>query len=363
MTFYYILWAVPFFFSLLYIYDSKRKPMLSVPIVLIAVVSFFVACRVDVGADWYNYVSLYKTGKTLSGEFERFEPLFMLSIKVLNFLRVSYQGFFFILSFLSMSSLMIIAKKFGIKNYYFVFLIYVSSIFCSYQLNTIRSGLMCVCVWIAFLMKSKGDLNKSILWCLIGVGFHYLGLAFIPVLFIIDRPYKKEFVLVAIALSYIAMFVNVGGYIVNMFPMLNDFERVSTYFDVSDSPEYGISVGSLFNLSVFLYCFFKYQDHYRIDLRFRIVLNAMFIVILFSGFFNSYVTIVSRFGQVLNLSLIFVWPMLFEKIPKREFRIALIIPVAVYLMLYYNRAFKVNEVLGYSLIVPFKFELASFFVL
>ena len=361
MTFYYVLWGTFFILSLPYLNNNKRESPFILLLLLIIPVAYLIACRVDVGADWGNYVSLYNTGETLTGEDTRFEPLFKLSRLIFYPLGFSYQGYFFVFTLLSMYAIAKVARGLGVKNLFFAYLVYISTIFCPYYLNTFRSCLMATCIWISFLKKSQGNTNDSIFWCLVGGGFHYIGLAFLPILYLIDRQYKKKFVVSAVVLSYIVLILNLGAKLIEAIPQLGTIERLAMYTDVSNVTEYGISMGAIFNLCVFMFCYFKYQESYEKDTRFRVVLNALFIVMVFSALFNAFGTIVSRFGQVLNMSLIFVWPILFERINNKIIRFSLLAPVIVYLIMYYNKSFVISEILGYSTIVPFKFEVASFF--
>lgn len=361
MTFYYILWGGFLLLSLIVIFKGKYALPDRLLSVLILLIAYFVACRVDVGADWANYVHAYNYDMLLLDDINRIEPLYRLSRWIIYPLGLSHQGYFFILSTTSMLGLVWCFKRFKIQNLYLAFWCYVSTIFCSYQLNTLRSGLMAVLVWVAFAFLSNGERKKAIYTVLLSGGFHYGGLAFLPVIFFLDRTYNIRNVLVILGLSYIILISGIGVRIVENIPILAAVEQLALYTDSTRHEATGITLGSIFNLLVFLFCFIRYRNDYVSDSRLRIVLNAFLFCLVLVSALNAFSVIVSRLGQVLNLAICFIWPFIFSKIHKKYIRFLLVTPLIAYLYMYYNKAFHVDELVGYSTLVPFNFEFASLF--
>ena len=329
--------------------------------ILISIVALLVACRVDVGADWSNYVDLYNLDELLYDDVSRIEPLYRLLRWIFYPLGFSCQGYFFIISMFMMCTVYWITKKFRISNYYLAFWIYISTIFCSYQLNTIRSGLMASCVWIAFVFLSEGDRRKAVVWALIGTGFHYAGFAFLPCLYFIDKKVKRNLIFLILCVSYIILISGIGTKVLEMIPFLAAFERLSKYTDSSTSVAAGISLGNIMNLCVYLYCLFIFKSEYESSTKYRVLMNSFLFCLILTAVFNAFSTIVSRIGQVLNMSLIFIWPFIFVKVKSLFFKLGLFVFFAAYLYMYYMKAFQINEFIGYCANVPFQFKLTGFF--
>lgn len=361
MAFYYIIWGGALMLSLPRLFKNSAHLPISLLYALMTIIAVLIACRVDVGADWSNYVELYVTDSLTRDDVNRIEPLYRLSRWFFYPLGFSYQGYFFIISMFMMYTIYWITKKFDIKNYYLAFWIYISTIFCSYQLNTIRSGLMATCVWIAFVCLCEGNKKKSIVWSLVGSGFHYVGIAFFFLLFVIDKKIKRKYIFITLGLSCAIMVTGVATKVLDAIPLLANFERLSKYIDPSIAEGGGFSLGNIMNLCVYLYCMFIYRNEYEDSAKYRVIINALLVCFVITAIFNAFSTVVSRIGQVLNMSLIFIWPLIFQKLKLSLFKIGLYIIFAVYLYLYYMKAFQINEFYGYSTNVPFQFEIANFF--
>ena len=361
MTFYYVIWGGVLVLSLPRLFRTSTKLPVSLLYVLMSIVALLIACRVDVGSDWSNYVELYVSDNLLNDDVSRIEPLYRLSRWIFYPLGFSYQGYFFIISMFMMCTIYWASKKLGIANYYLSFWVYISTIFCSYQLNTIRSGLMATCIWIAIVYLCEGNRKKSIIWTLVGTGFHYAGLIFLPRLFLLNKNYKKKYVFIVLGLSYIILATHLGTRVLDAIPLLASFERLSRYTDTSLTENAGISMGNIMNLCVYLYCLFAFRKEYESDSKYRIIINAFLMCLVITAAFNAFSTIVSRIGQVLNMSLIFMWPLIFQKLRSSFIKFGLLVVFAAYLYMYYMKAFQINEVMGYCANLPFQYKLANFF--
>ena len=76
---------------------------------------------------------------------------------------------------------------------------------------------------------------------------------------------------------------------------------------------------------------------------------------------NAFSTVATRAGHVLNMSLIYVWPLILNGIKKKYVRIALYLVLCVYWMMYFNKAVNVEDIFGRSTLVPYQMEINGIF--
>ena len=74
MTFYYVLWGGAMILSFPRLFCNSTKLPQCLFFILISIVALLVACRVDVGADWSNYVDLYNLDELLYDDVSRIKP-------------------------------------------------------------------------------------------------------------------------------------------------------------------------------------------------------------------------------------------------------------------------------------------------
>lgn len=358
MTFY-ILLFLTFYIGGIFFYIKDIRLSLRAVLIPISIVAYFVACRVNVGSDWQGYVDFYNYGLNTDGrDTNEIEPLFRLSRVLFYAIGLSYQGFLFVFSILSMFSICYIAKLFRLDNYMLVFLVYVSLHFCFLQLNVVRTGIMVSCVWLAFAYK-EDSLFKSFVWILIGVGFHFLALIYIPLLFIIDKRMSRKTFIILIFLSFFVVTFKLGTIFIENIPLLSELGRASMYLDPDSSKrqqEYGITIGLLLNILLCLYARFKYNEDYVTNEKVSILVNVMLYTILLVCILNSFPILVERGGRTLNLVTCFFWPFLLSKV-KRPFRWYWLVPFTVYLVLYYGKSLDAGDE---RMLIPFRYEISSF---
>lgn len=358
MAFYIITWAVFYLLSLFFLLTRRRAKKVKVngaakrkrrwkirvddalAILALAVLAFFVACRNNVGADWGGYVSFYNTGEMADGrDILQMEPLFRLIRTVLYGMGFSYQVFFFVLSFLSLYALYRVSRSFGAKNGFIVLIVYISLYLYSFQLNLVRTGIMCSCVWIAMSYR-KDSLWKALIWMLVGAGFHYLGLLCIPFLFIADKPLSRKGFIILIVLSVLALLSNIVGRIVDSVPVLSSIERVGDYLSSeSFRTGHGLSIGLLFNMAFCIYMRFRFDVMYEKDTRMCIMINMLLFAIVLTGCLNGLGIIAQRFGQCLTVAIGFMWSFFLTSIRKVKPLLLWTALFTVYLLLFYSKTF------------------------
>ncbi len=337
MTFYVILWVVLLVFGMQY-YLTQKEPPRVLYFFLIIGLSLIVAARGEsVGADTGNYLDFYYSGVAPDKASGVYEPAFMLIRYLCYFLGFNHFVFFFVLAFATLYILYVVCVKFRFSDKFLPLFIYFSMVFLSYHFNTVRNGVMASLIWLAFAYKQEGKTKAALVTTIIAAGFHVVALAFIPILYVVKKEITPKIVLGLITLALLCVVFNLGLKLIDQFPLLGQIDRLAGYLDSSKDETYGITLGTIINVSLFLFMFLFYQTDYKNTDGFRIVLNAMFCAIMVVCVFNAFQAIVSRIGQVLNLSLMFVWPYFLLKIKKKTIRFGACVLVCVYFWLYYAK--------------------------
>ncbi len=361
MDFFYVfLWGLIFVLSLLNFAGviKYNKHLLNC---LLLIWAFFVGFRSEIGQDWTNYVEFFNTGIAPDKTSGVYEPVFNAARWIIYNLGFRYEVFFFVLSLFSLYLIKICSVKLGVKNIYMVFLVYISMFFCFYQFNIVRSGIMASCLWMSFVYRKENKNKMSLLWCLIAAGFHVVALMFLPIIWLANKQYKFGWVVGLLSVGYIVMAFHIGDFISSLFPILGTIDRVSEYLDPSNLRERGLTLGAVFNLSLLLYLYFTKKIKYESEANFRLVINILIWGLFITSFFNSIGMIATRVGQVLNMSLIFIWPFFISSLKNKGVAFSLFIIMTVYLLLFYTKAFRPDEILGFSSIYPYQMEFNGIF--
>ena len=362
MTFYITLWVIMLVFGIQYNFTHKL-PSKNIFLFLTFALAVIVGARSgDIGADTANYIDFYDTGVApdkLSGSYE---PLFMLLRFVCYKLGFTHNVFFFILSFVSLYIWYVVAEKLKLKNYYLAFFVYFSMVFLSYQFNTVRNGVMASFVWLSFAYNLEGKTWKSLIIMLVAAGFHAVALAFIPLLFILNKDFSRKIVITTLVVVLLCYFLRLGDRLISMFPILGTIDRVAGYVELDEDKTYGITLGTIVNISLFLFMYLFYNRIYKESLEYRLVLNMMLMAIVVVCVCNSFQAIVTRIGQVLNLSLMFVWPFFIDRLKKTPLQIGASILLCAYLWLYYSKGLEAIEIFsGRLAYIPYVWDFTGIF--
>lgn len=88
-------------------------------------------------------------------------------------------------------------------------------------------------------------------------------------------------------------------------------------------------------------------------------MNVLFWGVVICSSLNAFSTIATRAGHVLNMSLIFVWPIILGRLNKKSIRGALYLVLCVYWFMYFNKSVNVEDIFGQSSLVPYQIEIKS----
>lgn len=384
MEFYIILWTVA---CLLAITESlKPKPFSNgFAVFVFLILALFVGFRVEVGADWGSYKNFFYTGVAEDKQSGVVEPLFMLLRWLFFKIGFSHCMFFFALSLLTLLVLYKATRLMGFQKFFFPFVVYVALFFCNYQFNLLRHSLMASFFWLAMAYSLSDKRKKAIVCGIISSGFHVLGLISIPLFFFIDKILNRKKVILIISLSLICILLGLSQRIMALFPFLAQIERVAGYINRADYEEaYGLSIGTIFNIALFCFLYFKYNHVYMINRRFRMVLNCLLLSVVLVCVLNAFAAIISRVCNLFMMSMMFALPYLYylfikrNKIhevlipdnapdgsidnlkakPKSAFMaLGLAILIISYLTMYYNKSYNTMDPVTFdNAFIPYKID-------
>ncbi len=356
-TFYYIIWAILLMIAL--VERMRRHPFERGGVAFIFIVlAVIVGCRYDVGADWSNYVQLYYTGMIYDNMVERtsVEPLYELCQYVFRSLGFTHAVFFLFLSIISLCCYYKASKLLGIKYFMTVLFVYFTLVFLNYQLNVIRQGIMASFVWLSFAYRIVGNNKASIISFIIALGFHFTALAFIPIVFLANRCFSYIESLIIICVSIACLVLDVSYKILSLFPILTAIDRTSN-FVTSETfhVEGGLSFGMVVMLLVFLFVYVCFKYGYKSDPRLRTLANIILFDFFFSCIFNTFSIFQERVCRVMFFSVVFLLPVMVEKLKKRSLRFVAFAVVVVYAFMAFPKTFAVHD--GYSTLLPYKIDI------
>lgn len=357
-TFYYVVWVIVLIVALT---ERIRKKTFNNTIItaVFMLAAVIVACRVEVGADWANYMFIFYNGYDSTGlrDSSSMEPVFMLIRSFFFYSGFTHAIFFLILSLISLFAIRKAAEIFGIKYFMTVFLVYYSMFFLNYQFNIVRHGLMTSFVWLSFAYKSKGEIKAAIVSIIIALGFHVTALFFVPFLFFLDKKMPTYFVFITVGISYCAFFLQFSKRVITFFPILSEIERTASFVTNEEfMKDYGLSLGNQIQVFLFLFLFFRYRTSYNNSPGNRMLLNALLYNFALICFLNSFSAIISRVCNVFFMTMVFLLPLFLEMLRKPINRIAAMFLVVCYMLLTLPKTFSVKED-GYSEMLPYRFEM------
>lgn len=312
--------------------EKTRNPLYKPFFLYLSVLCvFLIGCRYYIGADWSNYKYLYQNGYTTSTASGEVEVGYMLWNKIISAFGFESGMYFAITAFASFMLLFKAANIFKVKNYCFSVLVYYCLFLPSLQLNIVRTGLLASCFMLGLAYRSIGCNKKAIVWMLIGASMHYLGLALMPLAFLVDKVFTTKWISAIFVVSISVFVVGFGKLLNTYFSFIIAMDqRINGYVDNDDA--YGFSLGSLFNLVFFVCLYCMNRTQYNEDKTFRVLLNTYMISICMAIAFIDFSIFSARICQVLNIVLIMLWPLLIRQLINN--RSKLIIPAVLFLMFY-----------------------------
>ena len=184
-----------------------------------------------------------------------------------------------------------------------------------------------------------------------------MAVFFIPLIILLNKQLSKKGVFILIVFTFICIFAQLSQRIISSFSFLYNIDRVVGYLTSSTFVvDKGLSLGTLFLMVFFVFFYFYLQNYYREDLRYRIILNALFWCFVLTGVLNAFTAIITRICNVLYVAYIFAIPLISENLKKRDLRTAFNVVMLLYLALIFPKTFSFREETGESTLLPYIFD-------
>lgn len=350
---------------------TEKIPTSNYHLLIILFLSILVGFRYEVGTDWRTYTEIYYYAIP---EIAHWTDLFLMEpffcfIGVLCYnLGFSHCIFFCILCFVSLYVLTLSIKRFEIEYFYVSLLVFFSLFFFQFELNVVRHGIMASFVWLAFSHLKNGNKKYCFISIVIAAGFHSLALCLIFAPFFLHLRLAKWFVVICIPTLFFLLFTHVGSHIAQLLlskvPVIGDkiIFYMNSYYSYGEVYSYGLTLGTLLNLSVFLYSFFVLRNFYLNNMGFRICVNSLFMSFVFTCVLNDYSVFIERTVSLFNMAQVFVYPYILKvSFCSKSSRIIGFIVVCVYLLMafYMQATVKSSDKQGYQFI-PYQMEVHIF---
>lgn len=330
------------------------KPFIGLVILIAALI---VACRVSVGTDWETYVTFYYSGINLSSPIGTMEPGFTLIRFICYHLGLTHAVFFLVVSLISLIIYYEVSRMLGIRYFMTVLFVYVSIFFSNHQFSLVRHGLAVSIIWLAIAFLINGKVIKALITVIIASSIHMMAVFYIPFIFLLNKQLSKKNVFIMIAFSFICIFAQLSQKIISSFSFLYNIDRVIGYLTSSNFVvDRGLSLGSLFLIVNFVFFYFYFQNYYKDDSRYRIILNALFWCFVLTGVLNAFAAIITRVCNVLYVAYIFAIPLISENIKKRDLRLIFNVIMLLYLTFIFPKTFSFREETGESTLLPYRFD-------
>lgn len=290
------------------------------------------ATRFEIGYDYFNYVSFYSEYIP-----DYIEPIFRISILLMNYLGFNYEFYFFIYSAVTILVLFYaIVKYTHYRNTALLLFVLIPGLYLN-SFSIIRQSIALSFFFLAvYYLVSEPRLFKFWFFSLVSVGFHYpaaIVILFVYVLrFILSKELSLKEYLIILILSFIIYKINLASFALSL--LGGKYSLYASF--VQPVSLLKIIVSNLFIL--LLLAFKKQYIKSEVDV---FILNLVFVGAVIINVFADFVP-VSRLGYYFVIFQILVVPNLIYSFPSCNIRQislkALIVAVAItyYVMMFFN---------------------------
>lgn len=213
-----------FFFSIILISIlGKNQRNLSLLLAFL-LMTLFVGLRYNVGTDYENYSMIYDSYSTF------LEPGFQILVNWLNERHLSSQWLFFIMAALTYAFLYAGLKLFeGVKIPLTLFLLTI----CTYSFicNGIRQALAMSVFFFSYYFIVKRKIVFFVICIFFAALFHSSSLILLPLYFVLNYKIPTKFCYIIYFLSFIFLFIDVGGYFTPYTNIGEDYENYEKYMN------------------------------------------------------------------------------------------------------------------------------------
>ncbi|QTQ14521.1 EpsG family protein [Treponema parvum] len=324
---FYLLWLIIALFSNNEIFISQNKYLnKSLKLLAFYVIFFyliiFTVFKGNVGADYNSYMLFFNLGKFKDYKDTLFsiEPLFWYLSRLFFVLNLPFECFWFLLA-----TITLILKFRFYKNmspYLTVsLLIYLSGMFIERDFDGIRQGLSISFCYIGILALLRSNKKEFLIYCLIGILFHYSSVVFLISPFFLKIRMRKfvYYVILMLGFIFVLMRLNFLVFVVNFIPLSYLKAKVNVYMSINEySKAVGINIGILVRIMIFTLFIIKGNRFGIDDEKYNLLLNGLFFSIICFLFFNNMDILAHRLAYGFREFQIIIIPMIFKKIKAKE---------------------------------------------
>lgn len=309
---YYVLFVL---MSLSLLFKYKGVQTKYIAIFWIILLSLMASVRRDVGTDYNSYVQMFDMVPTIGQLLPKnlyIEWGAYLSMSFIKTIFGHVEYWFLFTSLITFSAIYLAIRNLFPNITGEALLVYFSFFFLQNHFNIIRHGVTAAFLWLAFSYIPRKQLIQYLFAIIVAVLFHISAVFFVPFYWIMNRNFPK---LLTVAIL-IVLFI--GGSVLQQFifglPLAGEIGDAMIYYsqvyyagqEISDK----LSLGTIVYLIVYLWTCFA-GDKYSSIPNFNLVKNALFFSLCVLFLFRGTGVFAERFGGILNISLIFIMPLLF----------------------------------------------------
>ena len=256
MFFYWGLWFFVAMMTLLW-RDKQAKSFNNILLCLLLILAVLVGARENVGVDWEHYKYYYETGENFYGKIVTgTEYFYHFLVRVCNKAGLSFGCFLLLLSLLSLLTLRKAILLSGVPNTWFVFLGYLSFVFCNYQFNIVRHGVMASLMILAYVYRARNENKKGIICMLLGIGFHISGLFLVGLYPFINKKIEERTLIVIGAILVLLILLGLNTTVsIYIAPFASEL-GYDSYLDTQKWGTADFSLGTFGSIVIYSYAYF-----------------------------------------------------------------------------------------------------------
>lgn len=356
MTIYYTIFIL---MALTLLFRSDGTDVRPTVLFWMALLALMAGCRYNVGTDWSSYVKYFQACPDLLHIFPNESKIEWGGYLLMVIAKTVGGGsglWFFLMSAISFAAIYRVSRILFPQVLGSALMVYFCFFFLQCHFNIVRHGTMISIVWLALSYASEKKLKPYLMWMLVATSFHITALAFVPLYWVINRRYKAGLTLGILAVLF-AVGTKFQQEIFSLGMRLSIVEdKVKYYTEVyyqGHELSNSLSLGTVVYTFVYLWiCIFPTRFE-RIR-HFNIVRNALFFSLCILFLFRGAGVFSERFGNVLNISLIFIAP-LFIAVYKGYMRQVCRLALLLYCALLLSRNLSSENVeLGIPQFIPYQ---------
>ncbi len=270
------------------------------------------------------------------------EPAFLFISYILH----TVSGNNSIYLFVCFAILGIVLKFIAIKQltelWFLSIAIYCSNLFILHELTQIRAGIASGILLLCIKPIYDRNLKRFLFFAFLAFSFHFSAILFFPLWFFGCNP-RKKVLLLALPLGYVAYFL--GFNIIYTLPISGIQEKIEAYKKLQEFEGEIWDVINVFNflflgkIAIFYFMLWKYDLFASCNKYFPILIKIYCLSLMSFLIFSTLPVVAFRINELLGVTEIVLFPLLFYSIKERIVAKILILSIGclyIYIHLFYS---------------------------